>query len=71
MATITIHPKSEEQADLFEQLAKVLKVTFEKDSASESPYNPEFIAKIKRGEKAAKEGKGTVITHKDLKNLWK
>ncbi|RYX82278.1 hypothetical protein EON73_04395 [bacterium] len=30
MATIIIHPESEEQENLFEQLAKALKVPFEK-----------------------------------------
>jgi len=33
-----------------------MKISFEKDE--QSPYNPEFVAKIKRGEKAMKEGKG-------------
>jgi hypothetical protein len=64
--TIIIHPTSKEQANLFEQLAKVLNVPFEKEE--ESPYDPKFVAKIKKGEKAAKEGKGLKV---DPPNLWK
>ena len=36
-----------------------MNIPFEKEE--ESPYNPEFVAKIKRGEKAAKEGMGVKI----------
>lgn len=58
-----MHPKSEEQANLFEQLVKVLNVPFEKE---ESHYDPQFVAKIKKGEKAAEEGKGIKA---DMTNL--
>lgn len=66
METIIIHPKSKEQASLFEQLAKALNVPFEKEE--ESPYDPQFVTKIKKGEKAAKEGKGLKV---DMASLWK
>ena len=33
-----------------------------------SPYDPEFVAKIRKSEKEFAEGKGTKI---DLENLWK
>jgi hypothetical protein len=66
MEPIILYPKSKEHADLFEQLAKALKVPFEKKE--ESPYDPEFVDKIKKGEKAAREGKGLKI---DVANLWK
>ena len=39
---ITIHPKNKEQASLFEQLAKTLKVPFEKSRKKASHYNIEF-----------------------------
>jgi len=65
METIIIHPKSKEQAGLFEQSAKALNIPFEKE---ESPYDPQFVAKIKKGEEAAKEGKGVKA---DTMNLWK
>ncbi len=70
METIITHPKSAEQATLFEQLAKTLKVPFEikKEGKGEGPYNPEFVAKIKRGEKAARAGKGMKV---NISDLWK
>ena len=71
MEPITIHPKNKEQASLFEQLAKTLKVPFEKTREAGSPYNPEFVAKIERSRKNYKEGKGTVVTLKGLKELCK
>jgi hypothetical protein len=66
METITIHPKSEEQASLFEKLAIALDVPFERQE--KSPYNPEFVAKILEGSKEIAEGKGTKI---QLEDLWK
>jgi len=71
MEVITLHPKNREQAILFEQLAKTLKVPFEKQKVTKSPYNPEFVAKIQKSRKDFKEGKGTLITLKELKELCK
>ena len=71
MEAITIYPKNEEQTNLFEQLAKTLKVPFEKKEKPRIPYNPEFVAKIQRSRKNYKEGKGTVVTLKELKELCK
>ena len=66
MEAIILYPKSKEQADLFEQLARALNVQFEKKD--ESPYNQEFVEKIKRSENNYKEGKFTTIKVEDL---WK
>lgn len=68
MEAITIHPKNKEQASLFEQLAKALKVPFEKTKKTESPYNPEFVAKMRESRKQAKEGKTVKIS---LDDIWK
>ena len=43
-----------------------MNIPFKKEE--KSLYNPDFVAKIKRGEKAAKEGKGVKV---DVANLWK
>lgn len=64
METITAHPQNKEQSTALEIILKAMNVPFEKEE--ESPYNPEFVAKIKRGEKAAKQGKGMKV---DLENL--
>ena len=37
--------------------------------AKKSPYDPEFVAKIKQSEKEFEEGNYTVVEKKDLKNL--
>jgi len=52
---------------------KALGVTIDKGSAGrkekkEKPYNAEFVAKIKQGEKDLAEGRYTVIK---LEDLWK
>lgn len=52
MDSITIHPQNEEQSTALEIILKAMNVPFEKEP--ESPSNPEFVAKIKREEKAAK-----------------
>lgn len=67
MDAITIHTNSKEQTKAFELLAKVLNIPFEKVK-KESPYKPEFIAKIKRGEKASRAGKGTKV---NMDTLWR
>ncbi len=71
MEAIIIHPKTKEQASLFEQLAKTLKVPFEKSKKAERPYNPEFVSKIEQSRRNYKEGKGEVVTLEELNNLWK
>lgn len=65
METLTVHPQNKEQSSALEIILKAMNIPFKKE---ESPYNPEFVAKIKRGEKAAKEGKGMKV---DMANLWK
>lgn len=71
MDSIIIHPQNKEQANLFEQLAKTLKVPFEKSKKIESPYNREFVSKIERSRKNFREGKGTVVSLKELNDLCK
>lgn len=66
MAPVTIHPKDQQQWSALKIIFEAMDVPFEKEE--ESPYSPEFVAKIKRGEKAAKEGKGMKV---DMDNLWK
>lgn len=69
MTIIVIHPQSEEQESLFEQLAKVLNVPFEK--SEESPYDPEFVKKIEQGREDERNGLGRKVTLEELDNLWK
>ncbi len=41
----------------------------EERSSLESPYDPDFVAKIKQSEKEFEEGNSTTVKKKDLKNL--
>ncbi|HEY9340784.1 MAG TPA: DUF2683 family protein [Hanamia sp.] len=68
METITIHPQSKEQANLFEQLAKTLKVPFEKTKKSKSPYDTAFEKKMKKAEEDKKAGRYKAIKTADI---WK
>lgn len=70
MESIIIHPNSKEEASLFEQLAKALKVPFEKWKA-ERPYNPDFVDKILQGDIDLKAGKGRSVTLDELDELCK
>ncbi len=68
MESITIHPKNKEQANLFEQLAKTLKVPFEKFKKERSHYNAEFEAKMRESRRQANQGKTVKI---NLDEIWK
>ena len=68
MKSILIHPQSREQVHLFEQLAKVLNIPFEKKE-EKSPYDPKFVAQIKKAEKDIKAGRVTKIDPSDIWNL--
>ncbi|MFC3559605.1 DUF2683 family protein [Pedobacter jamesrossensis] len=65
METLTLHPKNKEQLNALKAFAKALKIDFEKEK---STYNPEFVAKIKRGQEQIKAGKGIKIA---IEDLWK
>lgn len=65
METITIKPKNKKDLKIIVDLAKHLKAEVYRD---ESSYDPEFVEKIKEGEKQFQEGEGVKI---DLKDLWK
>lgn len=68
MTVMTLHIANKNDMQLVEHLVKSLKIPFEKKKDEKSPYNPEFVAKIKRGEKEFKDGKGEVIA---IDDLWK
>jgi hypothetical protein len=53
MQTVIVHPKSKEQLSALKAFVKALKMDFETEP---SPYNPEFVAKIKEAQKQADEG---------------
>ena len=69
MEAIIIHPQNKEQSILFEQLAKTLKISFEKVKKSEAPYDPEFVKKIKQSDEDFKKGRYTKIEPSEVWNL--
>lgn len=54
---------------VLKSLAKSL--GFEIEEKTEKPYNPEFVKEILEAAKEVREGRGTTITMKELKELCK
>ena len=71
--SLLIHLKNKNQKKIFEALCEALKIDFEFKKEhiqeQESPYDPEFVKKILKGEKAMKAGKKGLKINVD--NLWK
>ena len=55
--TIIAHPKNKKQEAAIEAVLKALDVSFQKEE--ESPYNPEFVAKVKARAASAEKGNVT------------
>jgi cytochrome c len=66
--TIKAYPQDNSQIKALKAFMKALNIKFE---VTESPYNPEFVEKIKKSQQDYKEGKGKVITIDELNTLWK
>ncbi|HAH24614.1 MAG TPA: hypothetical protein DCL77_12830 [Prolixibacteraceae bacterium] len=65
METLIVQPDSKEKLDAIKAFMKALKIPFE---ASKSPYNPDFVAKIKQGDEDIKAGRTKKIS---LDDIWK
>ncbi len=63
METLLVYPESPEKIEALKAFLKALKIDFE-----ESPYNPDFVAKIKRGDEDIKAGHTSKIS---LDDIWK
>ena len=46
-----------------------LKIKFEVSKPKESPYNPEFVAKIERSRKQHENGESIRVEQEDLQNF--
>ena len=68
MEAIILHPKNKTQLSILKNLAKEMGMSFETKKEEETPYNPEFVAKIMRSRKDFEEGRFTSIKTEDL---WK
>ena len=66
--TLIAHPTTTEQFAALKAIFKALKIDFEVKTNIEQSYDPEFVVKIKQGEKDFENGDFTVIETSDL---WK
>ena len=66
---ITAHTEDASQVEALKAFMKALKIKFE--LSKESPYDPEFVAMIKKGDKDFAEGKGTNMSVAEFKELCK
>lgn len=62
---IIAHPANEKELSVIKAFFNALKIKFE---VKDSPYDPEFVAKINKSRKQAAEGKTVKI---DLDDIWK
>lgn len=67
---ITAYTDDTSQIEAIKAFMKALKIKFEL-SKEKSPYNPEFVEKIKQGDEDLKNGKGRTVTLEELDGLWK
>jgi len=66
MESLIVQPEREDQMNALKAFLKALNIKFQPHV--ESPYKPEFVAKVLQGKEDIKNGKGTKIK---LKDLWK
>ncbi|MGC4129460.1 MAG: hypothetical protein QM564_07835 [Bergeyella sp.] len=67
---ITAYTEDSSQIEAIKAFMKALKIKFE-FSKEKSPYNTEFVQKIKQGDEDLKNGKGRAVTLEELDSLWK
>ena len=63
---ITLKKVQNKHLPLLKELAKSLHIEIEQ--TNDNSYNKEFVAKILKGDKELKEGKGVIIP---LEDIWK
>lgn len=62
--SILIHPSSKDQGEIFEKIAKALKVPYE--LKEDSPYKEEFVEMLREAEIEFQAGKGVRINLNDM-----
>lgn len=70
MKTLIIHTE-DDKIQIIKDFLNSIKVKFETQTTSkeeESPYDPEFVAKIEKSRQQLKEGK---VTRIKIEDLWK
>jgi hypothetical protein len=68
MEALTIHPQNKEQLEAIKSILKALKIPFNK---KESPYDPEFVKKIKQAEQCDDDAAIILSSDKDIDKYFK
>jgi hypothetical protein len=70
---ITAYTEDTSQIEAIKAVFKAFKIKYKISKAQEieSPYDPEFVAMIKQGEKDLENGKGIKMSLDELENLCK
>lgn len=63
---IIVHPANAQEMSVIKAFFEALKIDFE--ITKDSPYNPDFVAKIEKSRKQVAEGKTVKI---ELDDIWK
>ena len=69
METLIVLPKSKKQLTALKAIMKALKVDFKTEKNDDTPYSPEFVAKMKKSEDDVKAGRTIKIEPADIWNL--
>ncbi|MEY4539127.1 MAG: hypothetical protein RLZZ306_884 [Bacteroidota bacterium] len=71
--SITAYTEDTSQIEAIKAVIKAFRIKYSisKPVEMDTPYNAEFVAKIKKGQKDLKEGKGISMTLEELENLCK
>ena len=68
---ITAHTEDPSQIEAIKAVIKAFKIKYSISKGSGSPYDPEFVAMIKKGQKEIAEGKGIKMSVAEFKKLCK
>ena len=68
---IKVHATDSSQIDAIKAFMNSLKIKFEFTKENQSPYNPEFIKKIKQSDEEFASGKGIKMSVAEFKELCK
>jgi alcohol dehydrogenase YqhD (iron-dependent ADH family) len=68
---ITAYTEDDTKIEAFKAFLKALKIkhSISKQQVEESPYNPAFVAKVKKSAQQYKDGKFTRVEKKDIKKF--
>ncbi|MDR3695032.1 DUF2683 family protein [Mucilaginibacter sp.] len=67
MEALIVEPKNRKELQAIKAVLKALEISFRTEE--ERPYDPEFVAKIKKSEQQVKEGKVTRVKKEELKSF--